>query len=216
MESWQTLHSFPMQTRTITWTELQKFKEFGQGLNKVGKHRLAFQHSKRYSEAWNKAQTFSSFGCQEQGALSICCSSKGIGFTADMDHFSDKSPFKWAISLSALTLHFPHLATSFSLPQAQQWSTLIWLKARFSTAHSGTDASNWEKVTHKHSPTGLETLKLHLELVLSQVNGGRENVQHLHVPKLNKLGVKQDFGRYLESSGTVNLNTLYVTLWQIL
>lgn len=76
--------------------------------------------------------------------------------------------------------------------------------------------SNWEKVTDKHSQTGLKTVKLHLEWVLSQVNGWRENTEHLHMPKLNKLGAKQDFGEYLESSGTVNLNILYVTLWQTL
>lgn len=32
MESWRTVYSFHMQTRTITWSKLQKFKEFGQGL----------------------------------------------------------------------------------------------------------------------------------------------------------------------------------------
>lgn len=122
MESWRTLHSFLMQTRTITWMKLQKFKEFGQGLNKVGKHCFAFQcfafqHSKRYSEAWNKAQTSSSFGCQKPGPLCICCSSKGIGFMADIDHLTDKPPFKWQ-SHSELTLHFPHPTTSFTLGSA--------------------------------------------------------------------------------------------------
>lgn len=43
MESWRTLYSFYMQTRTIDWSKVQKFKEFGQGLNKVGKHHFAIQ-----------------------------------------------------------------------------------------------------------------------------------------------------------------------------
>lgn len=99
MESWRTLYSFYMQTRTIDWSKVQKFKEFGQGLNKVGKHHFAIQRLQTYSEAWNKAQTSSSFGCQEPGPLFICCSSKGTGFMADIDHFIDKLPLKWAVPL---------------------------------------------------------------------------------------------------------------------
>lgn len=193
MESWQTFHSFHMQTRTITWTKLQKFKEFGQGLNKVGKHCFTFQHSKRYSEAWNKAQTSSSFGCQEPGPLSICCSSKGIGLMADIDHFTDKLPFKWWVASlwTYPSLPPPCYLLLFTLGSAVINSDL----AQNSFFHS--TFRYWCIQLGKHSPTGLKTLKLHLERVLSQVNGGRENIQHLHMPKLNKLGVKQDFGGYL-------------------
>lgn len=152
-----------MQTRIITWTKLQKFEEFGQGLSKVGKHYFAFQHSKRNSEAWNKAQTSSSFGCQEPGPLSICCSSKGIGFLADIDHFIDKSPFKWAVPLwiyPSLTL-LPALYVRLS-------SNPFWLKSHFSMAHLGTDHDCFQlRKSDKHSQTGLKTVKLHLEWVLS-------------------------------------------------
>lgn len=204
-----------MQTRTITCSKLQKFKEFGQGLNKVGKHCFAFQHSKRYSEAWNKAQTSSSFGCQEPGSLSICCSSQGIGFMADIDHFIDKPPLKWAVPFwTYSSLSPPCYLLLLTLGSTAINSDLLKTHFPWHMQVLIMSVCNWEKVTDKHSQNGLKTIKLHLEWVLSQVNGWRENIQHLHRSNLNKLGAKQDSGGFLESSGSVNLNILYVTLWQ--
>lgn len=144
MENWQTVYSLHMQTRTITWSEVQKFKEFGQGLKEVRKHCFCFQPSKRYSESRNRAQTSSPFSCWSQVPSAFAAAPNTMLLR---DWFNGWHwPLYWeaVIKVGSHTLHSPFTSLPSSSPPSltlrlNRINSVIWRKTHFSTACASTD-----------------------------------------------------------------------------